>query len=574
MPFHRTVTDFLEDPDILDTMREKTATYNQEGKLVVNFDVAGKLAHSLLWCFKSKWFITTKTDRDWEELNAELGYAMKYLQQRGTSSPSQIEFLEAIDETMSRFWKIKSREMTKTFAGKALGNYQNHWSQDLVGRDTMHHTAPFDHHPIVWLALTFHFWDVVKRKINTELSLQWDDGWGYIFAILACSAIYSDSGSKNVKDIIKIVAQKSKDIVWNDEKPKALKSKGVKQANPQKKTLWNQLPWEIIVDLQPRTLKMNQLPTDMRRIVEEGSSEIDSFGRWVDLATLFIEAGSNIDYCRHLYGEDAPVRKAIKSCLNLIPSKTSLSGTEWETHLDHLNRLKELLVQNPPKSTNTAGRSSGTQGTNERRPNAASTAPLKLKQRKPAMPPVKDGNSNEGGHQGQIKHLRSRGSAITQTLGGQPSITSQAQCYACEVFRELAPRFKATTIIEEIDKSWDKPKPTVLADRIEQRIKNEKARDHQAQKFEKKHDVPWNVMASKAPVPKSQDPGTKSIPGAVYITSKQKRSKKRGKGQPQEPRDMQGNILAEGRSLSFTITEGEGLTMAQQNLIRDILGAK
>lgn len=69
--------------------------------------------------------ITTKADDDWKEVNTKLGYAMKYLRQRGDASPSQTAFIEAIDKAMAHFWEIKGKNPGPGMPGESLATAMN-----------------------------------------------------------------------------------------------------------------------------------------------------------------------------------------------------------------------------------------------------------------------------------------------------------------------------------------------------------------------------------------------------------------------------------------------------------------
>ena len=458
VPFHRTVSDFLREPSILEMMERET----------INFNPSDKLLESILWCLKKKWFYLTKTVEEWRDLKNYLGYAIEYLRHRGDASPTQTAYIDAIDNVMLRFWAIKQKETRSKATGRAFGDYDRHWSQNLLKTRILKHTDASEHHPIVWLALCFDLEHVVKCKAETELS-HWDDGWGYIFAMLTCSAMYLDSPSEKNIEIIRTLARKSKDF--------QLKTST-------KKALWCRCAWEILILLQPLKFNMIHLPADIRKIAARCESEISAFARWATLVNILIDLGSRLDHLCTLFDSSAmsvPARTLIEKGISFSSQISDLSATDHEKVRHTIELLQKSLTDNPPTvDYETARETFLRKGRKQASVDSAMMADCLVSFRmKSGKYMVQTGIRNPSSLQddtlapqgtGSIQSPtgskripgNSRNSSTSQDNNGGSLVAETDErstlCFTCKAVRELtAMDFQATEIMDAVDNSGVNP---------------------------------------------------------------------------------------------------------------------
>ncbi|GAP91924.2 hypothetical protein SAMD00023353_7200230 [Rosellinia necatrix] len=163
--------------------------------------------------------------------------------------------------------------------------------------------------------------------------------------------------------------------------------------------------------------------------------------------------------------------------------------------------------------------------------------------------------------------LKSRDCKAASATGQEKCSTP---CSTCKAFRELiAMGFGAADIVDAVDNSGVTPDVTALVTWILN--KEDTVQGHRRQRCatSRTREMPlWNEVArdSKKPVDAKPD-----IPGATFLEPK--RPKRLKRTEAPEPRDQAGVIYAAGRSLSWTINGGEGLTKEQQHRFRAVLGA-
>ncbi|KAK2604891.1 hypothetical protein N8I77_007784 [Diaporthe amygdali] len=113
-PFHRTVSDFLREPDVIDMIEKQTGDFQPHSRLL----------ETILWCLKRKWVWRTTSREHWEALKKQLELVMVYLGLSEDRKTSRTDYLNTLDEAMVQFWGRKREAKSR----KAFADYQNRGS--------------------------------------------------------------------------------------------------------------------------------------------------------------------------------------------------------------------------------------------------------------------------------------------------------------------------------------------------------------------------------------------------------------------------------------------------------------
>jgi len=544
-PFHRTISEFLEEPSIIQVMERETS----------GFDSGEHLLSSILWCLKSKWFYRIRKLRDWQNLKAKLRFAITYMQGLGDEDSRQTEYLDAFDRVMTKLWIAKSKE-TRT---KTLENYNQHWSQVLVESADM----SSEPHPLVRFAFHYKLYQAARNKIATEF-LRWDDSWESIFTDILRSEMDPVEQSGRLMESIKRVASLSTQFT----SPISLDH-----------VLPTQSPWEILLHLQPLQLDPLAHPDETSQAGSNYEPLVLAFEKWVGLVKLFVEFGWSLDhYCssRDCARTTLPASTLIQDAIHDARKMQGLTGTGHDKILSAIEALLQYVKEDtgakvepfheyresddePAKPT----LKSGTTSISVRRKRSRNSAKMKAKSSKPKKQASTATTS-----------VDSHSNGSRQSDDGTNRETPR--CDTCKAVRKLSSAgFTATEIIDAIDNSGVCSDPSALATWIVDRQEKAMEIGKLESKLTHKHKTPgnnhatppWSLVASRGQrIEKKQE-----VPGACYETAS---ARPRSGSKKPPPKQRRSGVIETGkRSITWSTNAGPPLTSEEEDLIRDILAA-
>jgi hypothetical protein len=270
IPFHRTLFDFLREPEVIKMMAQQSG----------NFQPSSRLLESILWCLKRRWMWRTRSSEHWEALKTMLESAMVYLRRSEDQSPSPADYLQSLDAAMVEVWAAMKRNADSS---RAFPDYQMPWFQllDKVDVRSVHDLRP--HHYRVWLALSYRLSRTVKDTTNVTL-VEWDVGWGHVSTLMICWAVYTKVECPMDPEITFMILHLAR------------------KCNLKGPNLWERPLWEIVLLMRPLGPALTTLPRYCQEIIADCSSRFRAFNKWAHIVQAMMKAGETLQHSCPLLG--------------------------------------------------------------------------------------------------------------------------------------------------------------------------------------------------------------------------------------------------------------------------------
>jgi hypothetical protein len=408
----------------------------------------------------------------------------------------------------------------------------------------------------VWLALCFELSVIAKTKVDTDFT-KWDDGWGFIFANLICSAVFKATGYEQNIQIIKALTEKKQDV----------------QADKSTKTSpWSRSAWEMLVLLQPLSCNRDSFPGVLRDIMKNCERDVEAFTRWAGLVKLFLDSGASFDHPCRGFPKASPSRKArqfIEDGISLASQIQDLSRTDHQKVLQAIESLEKLLPAKPQRSQQTASRKATSRRVNNGEDGDSGSA----------VSGIEGLRTTSGIMATESKGLTrgsSQNSALHADIATAQPVAEAQQCFNCKAFKELASMgFTANQILEAVQKARVGSDTGALAAWIVK--KDAKPRGTQPTKASSSTDVGrkqpmlenWSKVVSKKLQPAKQE-----IVGAMYA-DESKWKLKRGRKNKQSGEVIVGataGVVPISHGTFSWSLDGQGaLTPEQERQLNDFL---
>lgn len=574
-PFHRTISDFLREPDVIKMMKENSGDFQPNSRLL----------ESMLWCLKRRWMWRTTSREHWDALKKHLESAMVYLGLSEDQTPTPAVYLQSLDRAMSKFWGLKRDAKSR----KAFADYKKPWFQLLNKADVriLHDLEP--QHSNLWIALSYGLSSVVKDTMNVD-HVQWDAGWGHISTLMICLAIYKDVDCPMDPEIVGLIlnlAEKSK-------------SEGTH--------LWERTAWEIVLFMRPLGPALAILPQYCQQMTTACASRTLAFERWAHLVRAMADSGATFRHLLPSLGHNSsngrtkgiPARRIIEDGITAysnsriqrhsgFAAKTLLSSatipeTESIEALSPVGGLQRLLSSASTDGDNTLSAYSSCSELSK-----ASRPKRKKKGKKQDNTKTIDQTHREQPPSlpcQSILQLEPRETSSSEkwqdkVQAAEMDLQNRVTCSKCDTIRHLAIEmdFDARSIFEAIDSLGSASTQALVNWILERQGVSDDARSYKPEQVAKSPPTKrttaissWSEVAtSRVDHGKTQS----TVPGAVWIETTKKKPKRRTrKDTPgnQLPPCSEGIVTSSSRRLKWTVAEGPGLTVDEQQLLSDLFG--
>jgi hypothetical protein len=337
---HRSVSEFLREPDILATIQAETQD--------TRFNSFEHNMASILFCLKSRQFFHITNHRQWSGYVQQLEYFWVYLHLCENSIDYQYlsAYIAEFDSVLIKLWNNPSFRKTSNTSGQAADTTD--WAQSAVANLRLSLMNKSDEDPMLTLSFRYGLSSYFKERWSCSKASSKPQEIQRLLTRLVCWLMSSESPDlrKQYMVIIEFLLQNSPDT--GSRIPNACSIVEYENQTSLPLPLWERPSWQILINQRPLSVLRSSFPTraSSSNTNFDNSTELDIFEDWASLVIMCINSGARLDkpYDGVMMGRTA--RQKIEDQLRSVTRSTRFLAAHDRDRLQLIEaRVNEALLE-------------------------------------------------------------------------------------------------------------------------------------------------------------------------------------------------------------------------------------
>jgi hypothetical protein len=336
---HRSVSEFLKEPDILATIQAETQD--------TRFNAFEHNMASILFFLKSRQFFRITNHRQWSGYVQQLKYFWIYLYLCENSIGYQYlsAYIAEFDSVLIKLWNNPSFSKTSNTSGEAADT--TNWAQSAMVNLRLSLMDKRDEDPMLTLSSRYGISSYFKERWSCSKVSSKPQEIQRLLTRLVCWLMSSESPDlrKQYMVIIEFLLQNSPDT--GSRIPSACSIVEYETQTSLPLPLWERPSWQILIHQRPFSVLRSSFPTRVNssNTKFENSTELDIFEDWASVVILCINSGAKLDepYDGVMMGRTA--RQKIEDQLRSVTESTRFLAAHDRDRVHLIEaRVKEVLL--------------------------------------------------------------------------------------------------------------------------------------------------------------------------------------------------------------------------------------
>lgn len=336
---HRSVSEFLREPDILATIQAETHD--------TRFNSFEHNMASILFSLKSRQFFRITNHRQWRDYVQQLKYFWVYLHLCENSIDYQYlsAYIAELDSVLIKLWNNPSLTKTSNTSGQAANTTD--WAQSAMINLRLSLMDKRDEDPMLTLSSRYGLSSYFKERWSCSKLSSKPQEIQRLLTRLVCWLMSSESPDlrKQYMVIIEFLLQNSFDT--GSQTPSACSIVEYETQSGLPLLLWERPSWQVLIYQRPFSVLRSSFPTRISSNTNfDNSTELDIFEDWASLVILCINSGARLDepYDGVMKGHTA--RQKIEDQLRSVTISSRFLAAHDRDRVQLIEtRVNEALIQ-------------------------------------------------------------------------------------------------------------------------------------------------------------------------------------------------------------------------------------